>query len=125
MTEIERLASAWRAAKKAEATANEKRIAIEVELAKLIDMPDEGSKTVKGEGYKITVTQPVTRKLDADAWESVRNNIPESLWPVKVKTEADATGCKYLANNEPEMWRKVASAFEAKPGKPSFKVEEF
>jgi hypothetical protein len=40
-----------------------------------------------------------------------------------VKLEADATGCKWLADNEPAIWRKIAQAFETKPGKVSVKVE--
>lgn len=124
MDDLERLAAAWRSAKQAETLANTQRLAIEAELAKLVEVPSEGSKTHKIEGYKITVTQTVARKVDAAAWEKVKAKIPLEMWPIKVKIEADATGCKYLMNNEPRMWKAVASAFEAKPGKPGFKVEE-
>jgi len=57
------------------------------------------------------MTQPVTRKLDVRKWEMVNAKIPETLWPVKVVTSADAAGMKWLAENEPKMWASIASAF--------------
>jgi hypothetical protein len=36
---------------------------------------------------------------------------------------ADAVGCRYLAEKEPALWRKVAKAFESKQGKIGVKVE--
>lgn len=123
MNNVEPLAQAWLDAKRAEAKANAERLKIEAQLSEAIEIPEEGSKTHKLEGFKITVTQPVTRKLDEASWEKVKDRIAPDMWPVKTKIEADATGCKYLATNEPKEWRKIASAFEAKPGKVGFKVE--
>ncbi len=122
-TNVEALCRDWIEAKRAEAAANAQRLKIEEALVEALEIPYEGSKTHKLDGYKVTVTQPITRKLDEAEWAKVYTRIPESLRPVKVKLEADATGCKYLATNEPEMWRAIASAFETKPGKVGFKVE--
>jgi hypothetical protein len=123
MTNVETLARDWLAAKRAEAEAAERRYAIEAQMCEALEVPAEGSKTHKLDGFKVTVTQPVTRKLNAALWEKVKAACPPDMQPVKVKIEADATGCKYLANNEPEIWRKIAKAFETKPGKVGFKVE--
>ncbi len=123
MTNLEGLCEAWLEAKRAETAANARRIAIEEQLATAFDVPDEGSKTHKIEGFKVTVTQPVARKLDVDAWTKVEAKCPVQLRPVKVKLEADPAGCKYLAQNEPAIWKRIASAFETKPGKIGFKVE--
>lgn len=124
MTNIEALCRDWLDAKRQENAANKRRIEVEEQLAQALDVPDEGSKTHKLEGFKVTVTQPVARNLDEAAWAKVQHLVPKDMRPVKVKTEADATGCKYLAQNEPAMWRKIAKAFETKPGKIGFKVEE-
>lgn len=124
MTNVQALARDWLGAKRAETLAREKRHAIEKELSAALDVPQEGSKTHKIDGYKITLTQPVTRKLLADEWENVAGLCPAAMQPVKTKLEADATGCKWLAENEPETWRKIASAFETEPGKTGVKVEE-
>ena len=124
MTNVQALARDWLDAKRAENAANAARIKIEEELAQALDVPDEGSKTHKIDGFKVTLTQPVTRKLDAVVWEKVKQHISPEMAPVKVKLEADATGCKWLATNDAKTWSKIAPAFETKPGKVGVKVEE-
>jgi len=124
MTNVQALARDWLEAKRAENAANAARIKIEDQLAQALDVPGEGSKTHKIEGFKITLTQPVARKLDAVAWEKVKQHVSPDLAPIKTKIEADATGCKWLAANDAKTWRKIASAFETKPGKVGVKVEE-
>jgi len=124
MTNVQALARDWLEAKRAENAANAARIKIEDQLAQALDVPDEGSKTHKIDGFKITLNQPVTRKLDAVAWEKVKQYVSTDLAPIKIKLEADATGCKWLAANDAKTWRKIAAAFETKPGKVGVKVEE-
>ena len=124
MSNLATLARDWLEAKRDEKKANMRRLDIEAQLAQALEIKSEGASTTHIEGYKITATQPVTRKVDPVTWEKVKNKLPTNMWPVKFKLEADATGCKYLANNEPELWSMVAEAFEAKPGKIGFKIEE-
>lgn len=123
MSNIDALARDWLAAKHAEQDAASRRIKIEGELAAALDVRDEGSITHKLEEYKVTLTQPVRRSLDVDSWETVKNEIPEQLCPVKTKLEVDALGIKWLQENEPKMWAKVAPAFTSKKGKINVKVE--
>lgn len=123
MDNREALCAEWLEVKSTETAAKNRRIEIEEQLAQCFDVPQEGRKTHNLNSHKITLTQPVLRNLDDKAWELVKSNIPENLHPVKVKIEADATGCKYLAANEPALWAKVAKAFETKPGKIGVKVE--
>ena len=123
MTNLETLCAGWLEAKRAEQKANAERIAIEAQIAEALDVPSEGSKTHNLEHFKVTLTQPVSRKLDVKAWDKVRDICPPDMQPIKAKIEADATGCKYLANNEPELWAKISPAFETKPGKIGVKVE--
>jgi len=124
MSNLATLARDWLEAKRDEKKANMRRLDIEAQLAQALEIKSEGASTTHIEGYKITATQPVTRKVDVVAWEKVKGKLEPSMWPIKWKMEADATGCKYLANNEPELWSLVAEAFEAKPGKIGFKIEE-
>jgi hypothetical protein len=121
---LEALARDWLEAKRAETAATQRRHAIEAQLAAALKVPPEGAKTHRLNGYKVTLTQPVTRRVDEAVWQQVRDNCPPNLQPVKIKIEADAAGCKYLAQNEPEIWRAIARAFETKPGKIGVKVEE-
>lgn len=124
MTNVEALCADWLDAKHAENAARDKRIAIEAHLSEALDVPDEGSKTHQLTEYKVTLTQPVSRKLDEAEWVLVKDRVAPSLRPVKVKIEADAAGCKYLLKNESDAWAKIASAFETKPGKVGVKVEK-
>lgn len=123
MSNLDNLLADWIEAKKAETLANRQRLAIEEQIVEAMDVPAEGSKTHKLDHYKVTLTQPVARKLDVVAWEKVRDLCPPDVQPIKVKVEADATGCKWLAQNEPDLWAKIALAFETKPGKVGVKVE--
>jgi hypothetical protein len=119
------LCAGWLEAKRAENKARDKRIEIEAQLAEAFEVPTEGTKTQGTENYKVTVGQPITRKLDVDAWDKVKGKVPMSLHPVKVSVTADAAGCKYLAQERPDVWKAIAPAFTATPGKVSIKVEEF
>lgn len=124
MSNIDALAEAWLEAKSAENTAKAKRLKIEAELAEALEAKDEGSITHKLDDHKVTLTQPVYRKLDQEMWPSVMYKVPEQMRPVKTKLEADPAGMKWLANNEPEMWVKIAPAFTTSKGKIGIKVEK-
>lgn len=124
MSNIDGLAAEWLAAKAAETTANKRRLEIEKELAAALDVKDEGSITHKLDLFKVTLTQPVYRKLDIRAWDLVKEQVPESLRPVKTEIKADAAGMKWLAEHEPKMWASIAPAFTTSKGKISVKVEE-
>lgn len=123
MSNIDPLARDWIAAKQEEDAARKRRIQIEGQLAEALETKEEGSITHKLDNYKVTLTQPVTRKLDESAWEEVKSKAPMEMWPVKTKVEADARGMKWLQDNEPAVWRKIATAFESRKGKINVKVE--
>jgi hypothetical protein len=114
---------AWLDANEAETKANEARIAAEGHITKHLNAKSEGAVTHALDGFKVTLTQPITRKLDERAWTLVMDGCPKELRPVKTKLEADTAGMKWLADNEPAIWRKIAQAFEIKPGKIGVKVE--
>jgi len=54
----------------------------------------------------------------------VADKCPDDMKPVRLKLEADPAGMKWLMDNKPAIWKKIAVAFETKPGKVGFKVEE-
>jgi hypothetical protein len=124
MSNIDGLLADWLDAKAAEQKAQALRYKIEAEITAAFDTKPEGAITHKTDQHKVTLTQPVTRKLDIMAWDKVRDLCPADMQPIKVKVEADAAGCKWLAANKPELWAKIAQAFETKPGKIGVKVEK-
>jgi len=124
MSNVDGLAAEWLQLKAQEKEIIAKRHAIEAQITKALDAKDEGSISHKLDQHKVTLTQPVTRKVDAVQWDKVKDKIPENMHPIKVSISADAVGCRYLAEKEPVLWRKVAKAFETKQGKIGVKVEE-
>lgn len=118
---LEQLVAEWRVAKKAEATANKERAAIEEQIVALTGKKDEGSQTHEVEGFKVTVTGKVSRKMDWDKWEQVKAQIAPNLHPVKYKPELDEKGVKYLQANEPEIYALLP--IEVKPAKTAIEVK--
>lgn len=123
MSNSDKLLADWLEAKQQETDARNWRIAIEEQIVAAFEAKDEGSITHKTETHKVTLTQPIARSVDANAWAMVKGRLPEQMHPVKTEIKADAAGMKYLATNEPALWAKVAEAFTTKPGKIGVKVE--
>ena len=105
-------------ARVAEKEANERRVALEEELIALLGAKEEGAQTHEVGDYKVTITGKLIRKIDWEMYDqSISSKIPESLQPVKVKRELDDAGVKYLANNEPQIYKLLAKALTVKPAK--------
>ena len=120
---VNTLAQDWLEIKAQEKDIVAKRHAIEEQITTALEVKGEGSISHKLEAHKVTLTQPVSRKVDTILWEKVKDKIPENMHPVKVSVTADSVGCRYLADKEPRLWAKVAKAFEMKAGKIGIKVE--
>ena len=120
---VEGLCGAWLEAKRREDDAKRQRLEIEAQLGAALEKKSEGAITHKLEHYKVTLSQPIYRKVDPVKWDGVKTLISANLWPVKTILEADATGCKYLANNEPALWAMIAGAFTVTPGKVGVEVK--
>lgn len=105
-------------ARQVEREANERRVELEEELIALVGAREEGSKTHTIGDFKITITGKLNRKIDWEIFDdSIASHIPESLQPVKIKRELDETGVKYLANNEPQLYKLLSKALTIKPAK--------
>ena len=123
-TTIEQLAVQLQSAKQEERLAADRRIALEQAITEKLGAKTEGSQTHTLEnGMKVTITGKLTRSLDQAAWEEVKSEIPESLWPIKVKQELDTTGVKYLMANEPQIYALVSKAITTKPAKTAVEVK--
>jgi len=123
MGNIDGLASQWLEVKALEKDIIARRHAIEEQITEALEAKGEGSITHKLDEHKITLTQPVSRKVDAIVWDKIKDKIPENMHPVKTTVSADSAGCRYLSDKEPRMWAKIAKAFESKQGKIGVKVE--
>lgn len=119
---VEALLQAWLDAKHAETEAQKHRLEIETEILQAFEIRPEGQITHKIADYSLTLLQPVAVKADMDVWKQVMESCPEAMRPFKVKIEPDVSKVKHLKNNEPEIWRKIARAFETSYGKIGVKV---
>lgn len=118
----EELAALWLEAKDAEAAMNAYRIAVEEALEKHLGKKEEGSQTHTIGGYKVTITGTMSRKLDAEKWREIEEQVPVDRRPVQLVEKLDEKGCKWLAENDPATWSLVAQAVTVKPGKTGVKV---
>ena len=110
-------------AKQDERKANEHRVALAEDLITILGNREEGATTHQVGDYKITITGKLKRKINWDMFDStIAARIPESLHPVKLKRELDETGVKYLANNEPQLYKVLASALTIEPAKTDVKI---
>jgi hypothetical protein len=116
------LCGAWLDAKRREDEAKAARIKIEDEISQALEAKDEGSITHKVEPYKVTLSRPIYRKIDMGVWESIKDAIPMEAWPLRMKVEVDDTGCRWLMENRPDLWKIAATAITATPGKIGVKV---
>lgn len=116
-TEIE-IAQDLYEARQVEREANERRVQLEEELIALVGAREEGSKTHTIGDFKVIITGKLNRKIDWEIFDdSIASQIPESLQPVKIKRELDEAGVKYLANNEPQLYKLLSKALTIKPAK--------
>ena len=123
-TEVE-IANDLFAARAAEKEATDQRVALEEELIALLGAKEEGAQTHTVGEYKVTITGKLIRKINWEMYdESIAKKIPESLQPVKVKRELDDSGVKYLANNEPQIYRLLSKALTITPAKTAVTIKK-
>lgn len=121
---IEGLCGAWLEAKRREDDGKRQRLEVEAQIGAALEKKPEGAITHKLEHYKVTLTQPIYRKLDVTKWDGVKTSIGQEFWPIKTVIEADPTGCKWLAKERPDLWAMIADAFTVSPGKVGVEVKE-
>lgn len=111
-------------AKKKETEAKQHRLFCEERLLPFLATKEEGSKTtIVSDSVTVTVKSPIYRKLDSMLWGAIAPVIPAQLHPVKIKTEVDAKGLRFLEEHEHEMFLKVAKCITATPGKPLITIK--
>lgn len=120
---ITRAAVALQSAKEVEAQARKRRLEAEEHLVELIGAPEEGTVTEKAGTFKVTIKQPVNRKIDQKA--AVRaDELLGNKSPFKAKFELDLKRYRALADLSPDDFTIAAAAVTATPGKTSVMVED-
>lgn len=116
------LSNAWLEAKAAEDAARRKRIEIEEALIADLGVREEGAQTHNLDEHKITITGVLSRSLDAEKWEEIKDQIPADVCPVSYAPKLDITGVKWVEKNRSDIYQILAHALTIKPGKTQVKV---
>lgn len=109
-----------------EAEAVQARLRAENALLAIVgELPSEGTRRFEDGELVAVVTASITRKVDSDKLTAIAPQIPEAIGKrlIRWKPELVTTELRYLQANEPELYGIVAQAIEAKPAKPSIRVE--
>ncbi|WP_426287486.1 DUF7173 family protein [Luteibacter sp. E-22] len=125
MNPVDTAARRLELAKRTEAMASAARVEAEKELIALLPVKDEGSVTMKGAQYKVSVTYGFNRTVDAQALEAIKREVPSELFEqaIDYKPSLVLAGLRYLQSNEPDTYAMLAQAITSKPSKPSVKIE--
>ena len=113
-------------AKHDEARCTAVRLEAENRVLELIgDLPAEGTTRAEAGEYVAIVTSAMRRTVDADKLTEIAAQIPEAIGKrlIKWKPELVTRELRYIQDNEPEIYSVVATAIEAKPAKPSVRIE--
>lgn len=123
---VDTLVIQWVEHKRMEEQANKRRVDIEAQIIAALGEPDEGSATHElVDGSKLTITSKITRTVDEAAWRSIMADIPEHLRPISFAEKAvlDLKGLRWLMENEPRMYNRVAAAVTAKKAKSALSLK--
>ena len=110
-------------AKRAEDLAVASRRDIDAQIAERLARADkpEGAVSEKLDGFKVTVTYGVTRKVDTDALSAAWATLPQSvLAAFKWKAEASTTELRKLA---PADAAAAAAYYTTSPASPQVRIE--
>jgi len=125
MNPIDEAAAVLELAKMQEQRAAEARRAAEEQLLALIPPKDEGSVTLTGSSYKVSITYGFNRTIDAAALSAIKSSVPPSLFEqaIDYKPAINLKGLRFLQSNDPDAYAAIAQAITARPAKPSVKIE--
>jgi hypothetical protein len=86
----------------------------------------EGQETIEENGFSIVVNQPMTWKLNDEAYRHLCEKIPEELQFHRVKLEIDKVRYKIIMETKSAglFEKEMQDCITVKPGKVSVKIEK-
>lgn len=107
-------------AKAKEAAAKEERLKAEAELVSAVQPEKlEGTETRVTDGFKVSVTNKLSRSLDYEAYKAME--LPDNMQFVDFKPSINLKHLRMIERLDPAL---VTQCVTVKPAKPSIKVEE-
>ncbi|MEG3640654.1 DUF7173 family protein [Magnetococcus sp. PR-3] len=122
-TELDQALFELQEAKNVEKVAKDAVLAAEQRVIDLAGVKEEGSQTTKSTYYKVTTTGNVRRSVDREAWDKIKDQLPENVTPFTTKVEVNRTKLNALKDHNPELYTLAAGCVTSKQGKSSVKFE--
>ena len=122
---MKELLQQWLDAKEVERTAVEKRRAIEDRLSELLasEMPADGQKTIKADGFAVKVTSRVTYKVNGEALQEIAS---KKGIPLPMLQQAFKWKCEVIGKGWNELEKSIQSALSdavtTEKGRPSYQI---
>lgn len=116
---MKKLCQALILAKSREQAAKEERLRAESALIEAFNpTKEEGTETRATDGFKISVTSKLSRKLDYGAYQELQ--LPENMSFVDLKPSVNLKNLRMIERLDPAL---IAKCVTTKPAKPTVKVE--
>jgi len=117
---MKKLCEAYIMAKAREKAAKEERLSAEANLlAAITPTKEEGTETRATDGFKVSITSKLTRKLDVKAYREL--DLPENMAFVDFKPAINLKNLRMIERIDPAL---AAKCITTRPGKPAIKIEE-
>ena len=122
---MKELLQQWLDAKETERAAVEKRRAIEDRLSELLasEMPADGQKTIKADGFAVKVTSRITYKVNGEALQEIAS---KKGIPLPILQQAFKWKCEVIGKGWNELEKGIQSALSdavaAEKGRPSYQI---
>ena len=122
---MKELLQQWLDAKETERAAVEKRRAIEDRLSELLasEMPADGQKTIKADGFAVKVTSRIAYKVNSEALQEIAS---KKGIPLPMLQQAFKWKCEVIGKGWNELEKGVKSALSdavtTEKGRPSYQI---
>jgi len=70
----------------------------------------------------VVITGVISRSLNKEVWESIKDKLPTEIRPVTYEPMLDIAGVKWLQAHQPDSYKILAQALTIKQGKTSVKI---
>ena len=124
-TEIDQAAFTLQEAKNRMELVKQEVLNAELHIIDLAGFKDEGTTRESGKYFKIKTVGKVTRRIDFDALDLLKQKMPEAILSkvFSYKPTIDVKALRHIELNEPEYYNEISRAVIAKPAKIAVLVE--
>ena len=124
-TEIDQAAFTLQEAKNRMELVKQEVLNAELHIIELAGVKDEGSTSHSGKYFKIKTVGKVTRRIDFDALDLLKQKMPEAILSkvFSYKPTIDVKALRHIELNEPEYYNEISRAVIAKPAKVAVSIE--